>query len=369
MKSLFKILFTLLLLTVFKNSSAQLDTVSNTITNFNITNGGTKFSYDIYILKNTPGAFRMGNSSFYVSYNANTLNNPVISNVNPKYTVGGMSSSYNAPFAVITPSQSKVGVQIQYIPSTSGEDISSNPGTFGLGEMICTVTLDIQSASLITLNWNQLNSAVVNPFFGTAYSRFFGSYNGTLPVELSSFTANINKNNVNLNWQTASESNNSGFDIERKSFEDNSQWSKISFVEGNGTTNEFRSYSFNDSKLNSGKYSYRLKQIDFNGNFDYFNLQNEIIIGVPDQFELSQNYPNPFNPTTKINFSLPVDSKVKLSIYDMSGKLVATLINNEFRSANYYSIDFNGANLSSGAYFYTVEAGNNVVTKKMVLIK
>jgi hypothetical protein len=369
MKSLFKILFTLLLVTVFKNSSAQSDTVSATITNFNITNGGTKFSYDMYILRNTPGAFRMGNSSFYITYNANTMNNPVISNVNPKYTVGSISNSYNTPFSIITPSESKVGVQIQYIPSTTGDDISGNPGTFGLGEMICTVTLDIQSATLITLNWNTVDSDVVNPFFVTAYSRYFGSYTGTLPVELSSFTANVNKNNVNLHWQTANESNNRGFEIERKSSDENSQWSKISFVEGNGTTHESRSYSFSDNKLISGKYSYRLKQVDFNGNFEYFNLQNDVNIGVPDQFELSQNYPNPFNPSTKINFSLPVDSKVKLSIYDMSGKLVSTLINNEFKSANYYSLEFNGSNLSSGTYFYTIEAGSNVLTKKMVLIK
>ena len=369
MKSLFTIFLTLLFLSVLNTSYSQQDTVSNTITNFNITNAGTKFSYDIYILRNTQASFIMGNSSFYITYNGHTMNNPVISNVNPKYTAGSITGSYNDPFGVITPSESKVGVQIQYIAATSGDVISNVPGTFGLGERICTVTLDILTASTISLNWNTVDSDVINPGFVPAKSRYFGAYNGTLPVELSGFSAMINKNNVNLNWHTSSEINNSGFEIERRTSDENSSWKKISFVNGYGTTNEARSYSFSDNKLNSGKYSYRLKQIDFNGNFEYFNLQNEVIIGVPSQFELNQNFPNPFNPSTKINFSLPFDSKVKLSIYDISGRLVSTLINNEFKTANYYTLEFNGSNLSSGTYFYTIEAGNVTDTKKMVLIK
>lgn len=115
---------------------------------------------------------------------------------------------------------------------------------------------------------------------------------GVLPVELASFASVIANNNVTLNWTTATETNNSGFDIKRTIV--NGQWSKLGFVSGNGTTTSSKNYSFVDRGLNSGKYNYRLKQIDFNGNFEYFNLSNDVVIGVRNRFELSQNYPNPF---------------------------------------------------------------------------
>lgn len=187
-----------------------------------------------------------------------------------------------------------------------------------------------------------------------------------LPVELSSFVSTINGRNVDLNWTTASETNNSGFDIERSSA--NGSWTKIANVSGNGTSTISHSYSYTDRNLASGNYSYRLKQIDFNGNFEYFSLNSEVNIGVPSNFSLSQNYPNPFNPSTKINFDLPVDGNVSLKIFDMSGKEVMSLVN-EARTAGYYSVSFNAANLSSGIYFYTLSAGNFVSTKKMTLIK
>lgn len=189
--------------------------------------------------------------------------------------------------------------------------------------------------------------------------------NNVLPVELSSFSSSVNGNNVNLNWSTASESNNSGFDIERNS---NGTWSKVGNVAGNGTTSNSNNYSFTDKNLASGNYSYRLKQVDFNGNFEYFNLNNEVNIGIPADFELSQNYPNPFNPSTKINYDLPVDGKVSIKLFDMSGKEVATLVN-EVKTAGYYSVDFNASSLSSGIYFYSISANNFTATKKMMLIK
>ncbi|MBS1551564.1 MAG: T9SS type A sorting domain-containing protein [Bacteroidetes bacterium] len=188
---------------------------------------------------------------------------------------------------------------------------------------------------------------------------------GVLPVELSSFAAVINNNSVTLNWSTLTETNNSGFDIERSS---NGTWSKVGTVTGNGTTISTSNYSFTDRNVASGNYNYRLKQIDFNGNFEYFNLSNEVIVGIPSGFDLLQNYPNPFNPTTSINFELPVDGNVSLKIYDMSGKEVMILVN-EVRSAGYYSVNFNAANLPSGIYFYTLSAENFTATKKMMLLK
>ena len=192
-----------------------------------------------------------------------------------------------------------------------------------------------------------------------------------LPVELLSFSSSISRNNVTLNWTTAKETNNSGFDIERTSA-GSSEWKKAGNVSGSGTTNETKNYSFTE-RVNTGKYSYRLKQIDFNGNFEYFNLSNEIEVGIPEAYRLSQNYPNPFNPATKIDYDLPYDGKVSILLYDISGREVASLVN-EVKTAGYYTTTFNGANLASGMYFYRINAagtGNNsfISTKKMVLLK
>jgi len=198
-----------------------------------------------------------------------------------------------------------------------------------------------------------------------------------LPIELASFTSIVNRRDVTLNWTTASERNNSGFDIERSIANPEvsgqvDQWSKVGFVQGNGTTSSPNSYSFVDRGLNSGKYNYRLKQVDFNGNFEYFSLSNGVGIGIPNKFDLSQNYPNPFNPSTKFNYDIPFDGKVSLKLFDMSGREVATLVN-EVQAAGYYTVNFNASSLASGVYFYTISAqanGNNFVeTKKMMLVK
>jgi len=195
--------------------------------------------------------------------------------------------------------------------------------------------------------------------------------NFPLPVELASFTSVVNANKVTLNWSTLSEINNSGFDIERKN-SDASSWARVGNVAGNGTTNVPMNYSFTQSNVEKGKYNYRLKQIDNNGNYKYYDLASEVIVGVPTKFALSQNYPNPFNPSTKINYELPFDSKVSIKLFDMTGKEVASIVN-QVQTAGYYTVNFNGANLSSGTYFYTISAdgGNQNFSKtlKMMLIK
>ncbi|MBK8981830.1 MAG: T9SS type A sorting domain-containing protein [Ignavibacteria bacterium] len=196
--------------------------------------------------------------------------------------------------------------------------------------------------------------------------RGLGYIDPILPVELTSFTSSINGRNVELNWTTSFETNNSGFEIERSLV--NSVWSKVGRVNGNGTTTSSVNYSFTDKGLSTGNYNYRLKQIDFNGNFEYFNLSNEVIVGIPAKFDLSQNYPNPFNPSTTINYDLPIDGIVSIKLFDVSGKEVASIVN-EVKTAGYYSVNFNAGNLSSGVYFYTITAGSFAETKKMALIR
>ncbi|MBK9332152.1 MAG: T9SS type A sorting domain-containing protein [Ignavibacteria bacterium] len=139
-------------------------------------------------------------------------------------------------------------------------------------------------------------------------------------------------------------------------------------VAGNGTTNETKNYSYTDRNLNAGLYNYRLKQVDFNGNFEYFNLSNEITIASPDEYSLNQNYPNPFNPSTKISFQIPTDGVVTLKIFDISGKEVMELVNGNL-NAGFHTINFNATGLTSGVYFYKLTAGNFTKVMKMSLIK
>ncbi len=197
---------------------------------------------------------------------------------------------------------------------------------------------------------------------------------GTLPVELSSFTFTLNNRDVILSWSTTEEINNKGFDIERTSLD--GTWSGIGFIAGKGTSNSLQTYSFTDHNLSSGKYLYRLRQSDFNGNFEYFTMINEVILGVPGKFELSQNYPNPFNPSTKIGYAIPNDSKVSLKVYDITGKELASLIN-AFQPAGYYTLEINSSQISggltSGTYFYKINAEGGVknysAVKRMILLK
>ncbi len=206
---------------------------------------------------------------------------------------------------------------------------------------------------------------------GAATNQFNVAECGALviPVELVSFSASSKGNDVVLNWTTASETNNQGFEIQRKNGND---FSFIGFVDGYGTTTETKLYNFIDKEVGAGPYSYRLKQIDFDGTFEYSN-EVEIKIGTPSIFALEQNYPNPFNPSTTVEFSLAKDSRVTVKVFDIIGQEVATIVNSNFSSGS-HQINFDASNLNSGVYLYRLEA--NAVdgstfssTRKMTLTK
>ena len=187
-----------------------------------------------------------------------------------------------------------------------------------------------------------------------------------IPVELVSFTADVIGNSINLGWVTATETNNQGFEIQRTS-STSENWEKVGFIAGFGTSTELHHYSFSDEPTASGKYQYRLKQIDFDGSFEYSNTV-EVEVMVTKDYSLSQNYPNPFNPATLISFSIPNDEFVSLRIYDVLGREVAQIIN-ERKSAGTHQIEFDGAAFNSGVYYYTLTAGSYTETKKMLMIK
>ncbi len=209
-----------------------------------------------------------------------------------------------------------------------------------------------------------------------SFSDFTGGTETGMPVKLSSFISGVNGRNVNLKWVTEKEENNSGFEVQRLEFrslktggrERKEEWKNIGFVQGKGNSNEPVSYNFEDRNLTSGKYKYRLKQVDYNGNYEYYELDNEVEIGVPEKFYLEQNYPNPFNPETNINFALPEKGFVFLKVYDVLGREVSVILN-EVMEAGYHTVSYNASGLPSGIYFYRLNSGINNGIKKMIVIR
>ncbi len=198
-----------------------------------------------------------------------------------------------------------------------------------------------------------------------------------IPVELISFTSSIQNGKVVLSWETATETNNHGFEIERKSGAD---WIKIGFVKGNGTTTEISKYSYTDNPKQSGlsgEVSYRLRQVDYNGTATYTKELKVNLGNIVDNYSLAQNYPNPFNPSTTIKFALPYDSNVKLTVYNINGEVVKELVDGLYTMGE-HQVQFNMSDAkgsASGIYLYSIKAtsvdGSKTFTqtKKMVLIK
>ena len=194
--------------------------------------------------------------------------------------------------------------------------------------------------------------------------------NVPLPVELTTFTATCNRLNAELKWSTATEIENYGFDIERRAeFGKDTLWTKVGFVSGNGSSNTPHDYSYTDAKLLSGRYAYRLKQVDLNGTYKYYKT-TEVEIGLAAKvLSLSNNYPNPFNPSTNIEFTLPSDGRVVLKVYNILGQEVAELFNGEAQAGRILQARFDATRLSSGMYFYQLQFGGKSLIKRMMLLK
>ncbi|GJQ62151.1 MAG: hypothetical protein SCALA702_12040 [Melioribacteraceae bacterium] len=198
---------------------------------------------------------------------------------------------------------------------------------------------------------------------------FVPFWNPTIPVELSSFAANVVGETIQLVWETATETNNKEFEVERS--EDGELFTKVGYMDGNGTTSEKQSYTFTDHHAVSGTYYYRLRQVDFDGTSSYSDAVE--VDFVPTEYSLGQNYPNPFNPSTRIKFAVPVDSKVTVTLYNMLGQKLRDVVSRSY-SVGLHEVDFNASELSSGMYIYSISAqgvdGSNFVdTKKMMLLK
>ena len=195
----------------------------------------------------------------------------------------------------------------------------------------------------------------------------FWNPGGPVPVELTNFKADVAANKVELRWLTATESNNSGFEVERK-FEKGGAFQKVGFVNGNGTTTKANLYTYTDEVQATGNYYYRLKQVDFDGTFEYSNTIEVVVNAIPGEYTLAQNYPNPFNPATSITYNIPENGYVNLTVFNLLGEKVADLVNT-MQTAGTHTVNFNASSLASGTYIYSLNVNGNSITKKMSLIK
>lgn len=225
-------------------------------------------------------------------------------------------------------------------------------------------------------NWQNSNDFLVNKilsfenhnltlYTGTNGAGIYKLNSVVLPVELVSFEANLSGNDVLLSWKTITEKNNQGFEIFRKT--NDIEYVLIGFVEGSGTSTEPKNYFFRDKNIFNDDYTYRLKQIDFDGKFSFSDEIN-IAVNIANEYALFQNYPNPFNPVTKIKFSVPSSETIQIKVYDILGKEITTILN-EYKQAGIYEVEFDATNLPSGVYYYRVLSGNYSETKKMLLLR
>jgi hypothetical protein len=347
--------------------------------------------FDVYLTENagSSGPLYLANADFWFTFNVANFTTPTFEYIPTtcllKNSLGGSLTSFydlNMATTFIAPNKLVINVPGP-TPTTQAQfnagvaKIDATPNTHRLGQFVvhtCNMT------GTMGLLWNASNAitafTIAVPPFTTGDVTSGGTFivppDLPMPIELTSFTGNVaNKRDITLNWNTATETNNQGFDIERK-LSTTETWAKVGYIDGKGTTTAPTSYKFEDRKLNTGKYNYRLKQMDFNGNFEYYDLNGLIEVGVPTKYDISQNYPNPFNPTTKVDFDIPFASKVTMKLYDLSGREVMTMVNDQ-RAPGYYTEIFNMSNLSSGAYFYRIIANGNgqnfTMSKKLMLIK
>jgi len=343
---------------IFNGTGASIDLAVNSYKLEYYFNGATTAGTTI----NLTGTLAVGNVFVVAS---NSASQPILNLANQTSS----SSFYNGDDAIVL----KKGNTVVDVIGQAGFDPGSEWGT-GLAS-----TSDNTLRRKITVTQGDTNpSDDFDPAIewdGYANDTFngLGQYEGNLPVELASFSGRVIGRSVILNWETATELNNYGFDVERCALSAERQaWDKIGFVNGNGNSNSPKDYSFVDDfagkpTYRTGRYSYRLKQIDNDGQFEY-SKTIEVDMNDVKKYELSQNYPNPFNPTTTIRFNLPEADNVKLTLFNILGQELRTLVN-EFKESGVHTINFDASDLNSGMYIYKIESGSFTQTRKMTLIK
>ncbi|MCK6606550.1 MAG: T9SS type A sorting domain-containing protein [Ignavibacteriaceae bacterium] len=305
---------------------------------------------------------------YYISYNGSSFSTPLAITPPGQRPAGHQNITVDDSNRIYVPFQSSSSNSAKgfFLVHGKGTEFSDTIRIYDLTSEYVTRNSSVVAARLHgEVTYLYAPGAVRDGLVICDIFRVKGNLFGIIPVEFTAFSAAQSGNGILLNWTTATEKNNYGFDIERSP--DGVSFSKTGFIPGNGTTLSPKNYSWTDSEPLAGKSFYRLKQTDYNGTFSYSNVI-ETDYTLPGSFNLSQNYPNPFNPETNITFTIPERSFVRAVVFDASGSEVAVLKNGEMNQGT-HNIRFNGSDLSSGMYILRVTAGNYSSSVKMLLMK
>jgi hypothetical protein len=377
-KILFSVVFLLLLLGIYSPASYS-QTYNLTLQDAVLNGGGTAWSFEVYIIRT--GSTPLSVYSFQIGFtdDASSLNGGVLTGAwsNLNSTIVAVEN-YKAISCTVA-GYIKCGFNVNSGGTGAGITID-NVTPFHIGTITLNNSVPFTGFPLVTWYFGgapglptkiQASNGTL-AYDVTANGSFLYSNVGALPVELSSFASAAQGRTVVLKWSTKTEINGNRFEVER-SLVSTTTWLKIASVQASGNSNSPKNYSYTDTKLQSGKYQYRLKMVDNDGSFSYSSVEASEV-AIPKDFAVSQNYPNPFNPSTKIDYQVPVDAKVIMEVYNIAGQKVVELVNQE-QSAGYYTVDFGASRLSSGVYIYRLAAiekatGNNFSSiKKMMLLK
>lgn len=297
-------------------------------------------------------------------------------------TAGTSAGKFNSPYGAVVDGSGRLYISDQLnnrilyfnTPSSivtggSADGVLGQANFTGASPATTAAGLDAPAGLAIDNAYGKLWVAELNNNRVIRYS----ASSSPLPVEVTSFTATPANGRIELIWATATESNNYGFDVERRAIKNQStaieDWAKIGFVQGHGSTNAPQSYSFTDASARFGKYSYRLKQIDRNGRFEYHQAVEATVGITPNTVWLDNNYPNPFNPSTKISFVLGTTGHAVLSVYNLLGERIATLVEGQFGAGEIQTVTFDASAYASGIYYYQLKSGSSTEIKKMMLLK
>jgi Secretion system C-terminal sorting domain/The GLUG motif len=288
--------------------------------------------------------------------------------VNYCYAAGSVSGSSN--FGGLVGGGSGTVNNSYWDKTTTGQTTSAGGEATSYGKITSDMKIQSTFVGWSSTIWN-IGDGINN---GYPYLNWQNPGGTPLPVELTSFIATSSNSTATLAWKTATEVNNYGFDVERRTIQggegrvESVDWKKIGFAQGSGTSSISHQYSFSDPTLAAGIYAYRLKQVDNGGAFKY-SAEADVTIEVPRELSLGQNYPNPFNPSTTIEFTLAEDSHVSLKVFDMLGREVMTLVNGVMKAGEAHSVTFDASHLSSGIYFYRLETNQSSLVKRLALMK